>query len=139
VTNLLPRNAGNAVYLNGNIYLIGGDDRINPLPSGNIPQVEILNLSNNQVSFGANMPNPRSELGLVVANNKIYAIGGYNGTATNCVDEYDPVTNIWTAKTPMPTPRSVFCAAAVNNIICCAGGWPGSINKMEAYDPVPNT
>lgn len=133
-TNLLPRNAGNAVYLNGKVYLAGGDDG-----AGNLTPMEILDLSNYQVSIGAPLPNHRSELGLAVANNKIYAIGGYNGGATNYVDEYDPINNTWTAKASMPTARSVFCAATVNNIIYCAGGWPGSINKMEAYDPASNS
>jgi gliding motility-associated-like protein len=137
--NLLPRNAGNAVYLNGKIYLVGGDDRINPVPTGNLSQVEIIDLSNNQIIPGAGFPNPRSELGLVVANNKIYAIGGYNGTATNYVNEYDPLTNSWNTKAPMPTARSVFCATTLNNIIYCAGGWPGNIDKLEAFDPVSNT
>jgi len=133
--NLLPRNAGNAVYLNGKIYLIGGDDRVNPLPAGNLTQVEILDLSNNQVTMGSPFPNPRSELGLVVANNKIYAFGGYNGSVTNFVNEYDPVTNLWTSKAPMPTPRSVFSTAAINDNIYCAG----YSRNLDVYNATTNT
>ncbi|HWR33977.1 MAG TPA: kelch repeat-containing protein [Chitinophagaceae bacterium] len=133
--NLLPRNAGNAVYLNGKVYLVGGDDRILPLPAGNLTQVEILDLSNNQVTMGTPFPNPRSELGLAVANNKIYAFGGYNGAITSFVNEYDPSTNLWTIKAPMPTPRSVFSTAAINDNIFCAG----YSRNLDVYNATTNT
>ncbi|MGD0978070.1 MAG: kelch repeat-containing protein [Candidatus Bathyarchaeia archaeon] len=41
---------------------------------------------------------------------KIYAIGGYKqGSLTlNTNEEYDPVTNTWTTRAPMPTARMEF-------------------------------
>ncbi len=38
----------------------------------------------------------RDELAVAVGlNNKIYAIGGFQGSVLNSVEEYDPVLNKW--------------------------------------------
>src|SRR3972149_5696153 len=61
--------------------------------------------------------------------------------------EYDPATNKWTEKTPMPTSRTYFSIAVYQNRIYALGGraeWTqenGTIdsNANEAYDPSTNT
>lgn len=79
---------------------------------------------------------------MVVAevNGKIYAIGGYDITAsaTAYVNEYNPATNTWLAKAAMPTARSVMSGCAYNDKIYVAGGWPGNMNILEIYDPATN-
>jgi N-acetylneuraminic acid mutarotase len=63
---------------------------------------------------------------VAVVNQKIYAIGGNIGGFLDTNEEYDPATNIWTFKAPMPTPRSHFGIAAYQNKIYCIGGYiPG--------------
>jgi hypothetical protein len=104
----------------------------------------------------------RSDLGVTAVNGKIYALGGNteNGyipmssgndykakgwiVATN--EEYDPTTDTWTFKTPMPTPRYRFAIAACQNKIYCIGGitnWvSGQISYTganEVYDPATDT
>src|SRR4030067_1458919 len=106
----------------------------------------------------APMHQARSDLGVANLNSKIYAIGGNteNGyvpnshgndykalgwiTATN--EEYDPETDTWVFKKPMPTPRYKFAIAAYQNKIYCIGGiinWvSGQISYTganEVYDP----
>jgi len=58
----------------------------------------------------APMPTARSMLGVAVVDGKIYAIGGTSGTqnilGTNEV--YDPATNKWSSKTPMPYSQILF-------------------------------
>ena len=68
---------------------------------------------------------------LAVVNGKIYAIG----ELTN--DEYDPTTNMWTQKSPMPTKRSDFAVAVYKNKIYIIGGKKsnGLTGANEAYNP----
>lgn len=75
---------------------------------------------------------------VVEANGKIYVIGGEN---TRAVEEYNPVTNTWTLKTPIPGTRVRYAAGAINGIIYVVGGRVGAANvtTVEAFDPVANT
>jgi N-acetylneuraminic acid mutarotase len=93
------------------------------------------------------MPTARAQLGVAVVNGKIYAIGGGNNSATggpnnlNVNEEYDPATNTWTTKKPMPTARHSFGIAVYQNKIYCIGG---SINGPrlavnEVYDPATDS
>jgi parallel beta-helix repeat protein len=78
-----------------------------------------------------------------VVNDKIYVLGGttagsYSDLAYNVV--YDPSTNTWEEKAPVPTPRGFLSTAVVNGIIyAIGGGYPTSKKTVEAYDPVTNT
>ena len=86
----------------------------------------------------ASMQGARGSIGTVAVNGKIYAIGGSNGT----VEEYDPATDTWTFKKPMPTPRISFSIAAFENRIYCIGGYLNnrSITGVnEVYDPATDT
>jgi len=102
----------------------------------------------------APMHEARAHLGVTVANGKIYAIGGstesgqwtisngFIGTVTGGFvgtnEEYDPATDTWTLKKPMPTPRAGFAIAAYQNKIYCIGGLTsnGSVTGVnEIYDP----
>ena len=103
-----PRGAGQAVEVNGKIYVIGGAR------------------SNKPGDEGAPIP-PGSPDQIVV------------GT----VEEYDPATNQWRARSPMPTARNHFFAGAVDGRIYTIDGRIGSvfvtksdtIDLVEAYDP----
>jgi N-acetylneuraminic acid mutarotase len=105
----------------------------------------------------------RSDLGIATVNGKIYAIGGSTesgatpnrvgtdydakGWIASTTEEYDPETNTWALKAPMPTARYGFAIAAYQNKIYCIGGVmdykPGyyiTVTKVnEAYDPATNT
>ena len=94
----------------------------------------------------ASMPTARAQLGVAVVDGKIYAIGGGNNTVAgpnvlNVNEEYDPATNTWTTKQPMPTARYSFGIAVYENKIYCIGG---SVNGPhlavnEVYDPATDT
>jgi Kelch motif len=84
----------------------------------------------------------RSDLGVVAVNGKIYAIGGTTITyvfhpdsetdwevvGTN--EEYDPATDTWTYREPMPTPLASFSTVVYENKIYCFG-----TDVIEVYDP----
>jgi N-acetylneuraminic acid mutarotase len=109
------------------------------------------------------MQKARSDLGVAVVNGKIYAIGGSTeegycpntigtdykdkGWIVNTNEEYDPETDAWTFKKPMPTPRYNFGIAVYQNKIYCIGGvtdlFVGQYTKLtrvnEVYDPATDT
>ena len=89
------------------------------------------------------MHQARDNLGVAVVNGKIYAIG-IEGDGS--IEEYDPSTNTWIFKAPMPTPRFFFATAVYQNRIYCMGGaiarcGSGFIvsGENELYDPATNT
>jgi len=95
-------------------------------------------------------PMPTARIGLAVAtasNGKLYAIGGSNGSGSivylATVEEYDPATNTWATRAPMPTPRSVLgvVAAANGKLYAIGGQTTGSIilATVEEYDPTTDT
>jgi Kelch motif len=87
------------------------------------------------------MPTARGGLGVIAADGKIYAIGGatsldappyfYIGAPPDSShflrtnEQYDPATDTWVTKTPMPTPRAFFAIAAYEGKIYCIGGQIG--------------
>jgi hypothetical protein len=99
----------------------------------------------------------RSALGVAAVNGKIYAIGGSNESGqapsmpgstvlgiehnVDTNEEYDPATDTWTFKKPMPTPRIDFAIAVYQNKIYCIGGYTenGSTGLNEVYDPTTDT
>ena len=98
----------------------------------------------------APMPTARGGLGLAVVNGKIYAIGGstekdfrgqyVSGGIIGTNEEYDPVTDTWTTKSPMPTPRDFFAITVYQNKIFCIGGSAnnGRDNAPTGVDEVYN-
>jgi N-acetylneuraminic acid mutarotase len=89
------------------------------------------------------MREARSNLGVAVVNGKIFAIGGAGkGGFHSFNEEYDPATNSWKFKAPMPTPRSSFAIAVCQNKIYCTGGYTAGFSATdvnEVYDPATDT
>jgi N-acetylneuraminic acid mutarotase len=106
----------------------------------------------------APMPSKRGSPIAVAVGNKIYVIGGASTppgsdeTALNfttpqvsvgTVEEYDPATNTWRTRSPMPTPRNHTTGGAINGKIYVIGGRVGAafiglasdISVVEEYDP----
>jgi N-acetylneuraminic acid mutarotase len=115
-------------------------------------------LSADQWVSNTPMHEARSGLGVEAVNGKIYAIGGSaengfipnaygsiiytesaNGVATN--EEFNPETNTWIYKAPMPTARLAFATAVYKDKIYCIGGQANGsfIGQNEVYDPVTNS
>jgi hypothetical protein len=97
------------------------------------PALSSIDVAENSWTSKAPMQQARAGLGVAVVNGKIYAIGGSNvsgiyppimpaGGFVGTSEEYDPATDTWTFKTPMPTPRAYFAVVAYQNKIYCIGG-----------------
>ena len=106
----------------------------------------------------APMPSKRGATAAAVVDGKIYVIGGAGVTAgssetailparrhmlVGIVEEYDPKTDRWRPRSPLPTPRSHAAVQAVNGKIYVIGGRIGSAfvdngsntDLVETYDP----
>jgi Invasin, domain 3/Kelch motif len=144
---------------NGQLYAVGGYSS-----HGDLAAVEAYDPSTNSWSEKAAMPTPREGLAVGVVNGILYAIGGNargpaasgatigagkRGTAfnlqgsenvLNTVEAYDPATDTWTTRAPMPTARSQLAVAVVNGILYAIGGQSAAagFTTVEAYDPETN-
>ncbi len=103
-------------------------------------------------SWASKAPMPTARQALAVAgasNGKIYAVGGVVGGGGSqpplgTVEEYDPATNMWSVKAPMPTARyDLGLTCSSNGKLYAIGGnlqagfSPGT--TVEEYDPTTNS
>jgi N-acetylneuraminic acid mutarotase len=121
-----------AAARNGKIYAVGGFNH------AALGTVEEYDPATNTWATKASMPTARLEFGISAASNgKIYAIGGTDAAFHRAnfatVEEYDPDTDKWTTKTPMPTGRaSLGVAAATNGKVYAVGG--GTVTNFQETD-----
>lgn len=87
------------------------------------------------------MLNRRDELACCLGpDNKIYAIGGYGGSANaSClktVEKFDPLANKWELVASMNEGRRALAAVAMPDGIYAIGGYNGKdyIDSVERYD-----
>jgi hypothetical protein len=121
-----------AVYQN-KIYCIGGADGAN----------EVYDPAKDTWENKTAMPTPRSYISANVVNGKIYVIGGFvpdgSGTGSGsrlAINEvYNPETDSWTTKTPMPTAGLSYISAVVDNKIYITD----SNMKNQIYDVETDT
>ena len=67
-----------------------------------------------------------------------YFIGGYaDGTSTDDVYAYSPITDTWETKTNLPLPRNGACGAAIDGKIYVVGG--NFTNSLYIYDTETDT
>ena len=155
-----PRGAGEAVEVNGEIFVIGG---AGPLPGENPAMefggrhavygiVEVYNPTTNSWTTRTSMPTARNHFHASAVDGNIFSIGGRVGSAyivhssnTDVVEEYNIERDEWTLKKPMPTNRSGVAGTAYNGKIYVAGGefqsdaMMAAFRVFEAYDPATNS
>jgi len=94
------------------------------------------------------MPVGAAYVSTTVYNGLVYTFGGGVGpstsswTALSDVRAYDPKTNQWTAKKPMPTPRFGLQTYLVGDSIYAIGGsqaYGTSLATVEVYHPLTDT
>ena len=151
-----PRSSFAICMVNGKIYVIGG--KINRIGDMAISTVEMYDPKTDAWEQKTDMPTVRSNVSVSVVDGKIYAIGGakrrkrkigpgfsYNIKYFPTVEMYNPVTDTWTRKADMPTPR-ITNACVVDGKIYAIGGTSKSssgklrrLKTVEVYDPVTDT
>jgi N-acetylneuraminic acid mutarotase len=93
----------------------------------------------------APIPTERIVPGTGVIGGILYVVGGQNYTTgvdangnLNTLEAYDPGTDTWTTKAPMPTARAYVGTAVYDNKLYVLGGMnstQGILNTVEVYDP----
>lgn len=149
--------------LNGKIYVMGGFVKPQKGPTAWQPVDNAWEYdpANDTWKALAPLPSKRGSPNAVVHDGKIYVIGGagnfpgskdtsihparpHRAVGTNEV--YDPATNTWETRSPMPTARNHAAAGMVNNKIYVIGGRVGNgfitrasnTDIVEVYDPAPD-
>jgi N-acetylneuraminic acid mutarotase len=160
----LPGKRGSALAaeVGGKIYLIGGattaDASKDPYftffgPAKVLSTNDVYDPATNKWESRTPMSVARNHAFGAAVNGKIYVIGGRTGhgfilsaTNTDVVEEYNPVSNSWSApKERMPTPRSGGAWGTDGRRIYVAGGevttteLVGAYKAIEAYDVVTNS
>jgi N-acetylneuraminic acid mutarotase len=145
--------------VNGKIYAIGGDQGSligNAMNALGMTQqttnaTEEYAPSLDKWILKSPMPTARARLGTAVYQNKIYCIGGYSATIVGetkyfdlGVNEvYNPATDTWESKAPLPTPRHSPATNMVDGKIYVIGGYSitthSVLNVAEVYDPLSDT
>ena len=135
--------------LDGKIYVVGGFEK----PSlGNIlnfaitPSVEVYDPATNQWTPKAPMPVGLHHVGIGVVDGRLYVIGGYSKSGLSVwnpmttVYAYDPATDSWVERAPMPTARGALSVTEHDGKLYAIGGYDRKFNnaQVEVYDPVQN-
>ena len=135
--------------VNDILYAVGGSSGDNTF----LKSVDAYDPVTNSWTTKPPMPTHRASLGVGAANGVLYAVGGFNGyvwdgTCQLCYvpetlttfEAYDPVTNSWTTKPPMPTARTILGVGVLNGHLYALGGYNGrGGTTLEVYDPVANS
>jgi len=139
-----------AAALNGKIYVVGGFEEPgfgNFLNLGITPALEVYDPATDTWTPRSPMPVGLHHVGIGVAGGKLYVIGGYTRSGFSVwhpvatVYVYDPATDAWSERAPMPTPRGALSVTGHDGKLYAIGGYDRKANiaTVEVYDPEHNT
>ncbi len=143
MTTPLPegRHHAGIAALNDFLYVIGGFTKSSLSVWHAVSTVYQYNPATEAWRELAPMPSARGALGVAVYQDRLYAIGGYDGERnTKAVEVFDPQTNSWSSAASLPTPRDHLAVVTAGSRIYAIGGRPDldyRHNKgvVEEYDP----
>jgi N-acetylneuraminic acid mutarotase len=136
-----------AGVVGGKLHVVGGcidsDCRI-----GITNRLEVYDPATNTWTTRAPIPTPRANFAVGVIEDKLYVVGGFPACPPcepqfATLEVYDPVSDTWVTKAPMPTAREALAAGAIDGKLYAVGGFirPGNVytGVLEVYDPTTNT
>ncbi|KQR91996.1 hypothetical protein ASG01_13440 [Chryseobacterium sp. Leaf180] len=129
-------NAGSAIH-NGKIYTFGGSGLNNAATTVFSDRFQYYDIASDTWHALSNMPTAREARGKIV-NDKLYVIGGFNGTSSRLVNVYDFNKNLWTEQYTMPTAISGHALAVYGTKIFIAGGYNNQ-SFLAYFDTETNT
>ncbi len=141
---LLKRTEVAVGAVRGKVYVVGGFQQSLPFIT---PAVEEYDPATDTWRERTPLPGGLHHAGIGVVNDRIYVIGGFElsqlsiWSPVTSVYEYDPVTDRWTARKPMPTPRGALAVAALDGKLHTVGGYnrDGNTSAHEVYDPATDS
>jgi len=136
--------------LNGKIYVVGGFERPglgNVMNLAITPSLEAYDPSTDRWTTKAPMPMGLHHVGIGVTGGRLYVIGGYRQAGLSVwhpvatVYVYDPTTDTWAERAPMPTARGALSVTVHDGKLYAIGGYDRTANTaaVEVYDPERNT
>jgi N-acetylneuraminic acid mutarotase len=137
-----------AATVNGKIYVIGGVLNNESGPRITTGLVEAYDPVTDSWETKTSMPTPRSDPKIAVVDGKIYVLGGWYPSPTynfydsmmDEVEEYNPSTDSWNTKTPLPTKRRSPASGVVNGEIYVIGGSAYDLYSLnEKFNPLTDT
>jgi len=130
-----------AAELNGKLYVVGGFTAAGFSIWNPVNHVFTYDPGRDEWIERAGMPTARGGLAVVNVENKLYALGGYDGESNpRVVEVYDPADDAWASVAPLPTPRDHLTAVSVGGRIYAIGGRVGlnyddNLTTVEEFDP----
>jgi N-acetylneuraminic acid mutarotase len=138
-----------AATLRDKIYVVGGFEMPgvgNVLNLAITASLEEYDPSTDRWTAKAPMPVGLHHVGIGVAGGRLYVIGGYRQSGLSVwhpvatVYAYDPDTDTWEERAPMPTARGALSVTEHDGKLYAIGGYDRTANSaaVEVYDPVRN-
>lgn len=141
----VPLHHAGAAALNGKIYVVGGlEGGRSWKPSGGLWEYDPRT---DRWTAKQEMPTARGAMGVGVWEGKLHVVGGLAATRpfellgnTGANEVYDPATDQWRKKAPLPTPRDHLAVAVVNGKFHAIGGrfnsdYSENLALHHIYDP----
>lgn len=132
------RGALSVETVNNTLYAIGGSNWV----CGAYRTVEAYDTVSNTWTTKAQKPTPIWGHISGVIKGTIYVTGGTNSCSTpvapvSALEAYNPATDTWTSKAPIPSARLAAMGGVINGILYVAGGADpsGASAALLAYDP----
>ncbi|SEH27679.1 Por secretion system C-terminal sorting domain-containing protein [Chryseobacterium culicis] len=114
-------NAGSAIH-NGKIYVFGGSGLNGAATTVFSNRFQYYDIASDTWHPLPDMPTAREAKGKIV-NDKLYVIGGFNGTSSRLINVFDLNSNRWTNQYTMPAGISGHSLAVSGDKIFIAGGY----------------
>lgn len=132
--------------LGGKIYVVGGFEKpglSNVMSLSITPSLEVYDPVTDRWTAKTPLPVGLHHVGIGVAGGRLYVIGGYARFGINIwspvatVYAYDPTTDRWAERAPMPTARGALAVAELGGKLYAIGGFDRKANvaAVEVYDP----
>ncbi len=145
-----PRAFAPAAVIGGKLYVVGGSPTCPPcVPT--FATLEVYDPGTDKWTTKMSMPAARENAMAAVIDGKLYVVGGdlitccpFPDLATalrGTLQVYDPATDTWTTKAPMPTARRLGGTGVINGRLHVVGGQSASgfVGTHEVYDPATDT
>ena len=135
-----PRQEIQPALLGGRIYVTGGYT-----PTAAVSAlVEVYDPASTTWDTAAPLSQPLHHAATAVIDSVLYVIGGYTNPGvpwitTDAVSAYTAVSDSWTPRAPIPTPRGEHTAVVFENKIYVIGGHDqvgSDVGIVEIYDPL---